>query len=41
MGEDAGFAVAAAQRLEQLEGSLVGVDGLERLAELLVGVAQT
>jgi hypothetical protein len=40
MGEGAGFGVAAAQRLEQLEGSLVAGDSLGRLAELLVGVAQ-
>jgi hypothetical protein len=40
MGEGAGFSVAAAQRLEQLEGSLVAGDRLGRLAELLVGVAQ-
>ncbi len=40
MDEGAGFGMRAAQRLEQLEGSLVADDGLDRLAELLVGVAQ-
>ena len=40
LGEGAGFGVGAAQRLKELEGSLVAGDGLGWLAELLVGVAQ-